>query len=135
MPRTYDRSNQHQGRKIGIHEYGGLWDNYLSFSLYSGKINTFYIAVGDQELGKVDSRLHKYFLKIEGLHGGEIIDINKWAMDALNVPFYPETRNLKKIGKRFCKLGIRGDQLYFLQFELPMEKVKFKRFSCAKLDD
>ncbi len=33
----------------------------------------------------------KYFVNIEGLSGGEIIDINQWSIRELNVPFYPET--------------------------------------------
>jgi hypothetical protein len=71
---------------------------------------------------------------LEGLSGGEIVDVNKWAMYELNVPFYPETRNLKKMAKCFCNLGIQQDQLYFIEFELPMEKVKFIRFTCSDLE-
>lgn len=112
----------------------GLWDSYLSFSLYSGKINAFYIVIADDELSKIDGRLKKYFLHIEGLHGGEIIDINKWSMEELNVPFYPETRALKKMGKPFCLLGIPEDQLYFLEFELPLKKGRFTRFTCKDLN-
>jgi hypothetical protein len=111
----------------------GLWDTYLSFSLYSGKINAFYIAVEDNELGKIDKRLNQYFIRIDGLQGGKIIGVNEWAVGELNVPFYPETRNLKKIGTHFCKLGIPDDKLFFLEFELPFEKGIFKRFTCKEV--
>jgi hypothetical protein len=43
----------------------GYWDNFLSFALYSGNVNAFYIAVSETSTRKIDKRLEKYFLKIE----------------------------------------------------------------------
>ena len=118
---------------LPVLNFWGYWDNYLSFNLYSGKPHAFYIAVADNELSKIDRRLSESFLTIKGMRGGKIIDVNKWAMNELNVPFYPETRTLKKIAAPFCKLGIAEGQLYFLEFELPFREGKFLRFSCQDI--
>lgn len=109
------------------------WDHYLSFSLYSGKPNDFYIAVEENELKKMAKRYDPYFVKIEGMIGGEIIDVNKWSMEELNVPIYPQTRVFKKLGKSFCNLGIADDKLIFIEYEKPLSKMKFSSFQCKDL--
>lgn len=108
----------------------GRWDHYLSFSLYSDKIPIFYIAVKDEEIAELDSRLHQYFVHIEGMSGGEIIDVNRWAMNELNVPFYPETRVFKKLSQSFCHSEIKNENIVFLEFERPLSKNKFVSFTC-----
>jgi len=120
---------------LPILNFFGYWDHYLSFSLYSDKTKAYYIAIGEKELLKIDKRLATYFLPIKGLQGGQIIDVNKWCLGELNVPFYPESRVFKQVAKTFCTLGIQEDQLYFLEFELPLEKGKYTRFTCKDLKD
>jgi len=110
------------------------WDSYLSFSLYSDKISLHYIAIEKTQLEKIDDRLHKYFVNINGLSGGEIIDINKWSTGELNVPFYPETRVFKDVSESFCKLGIEPGKIYFLEFQQPLTNQKFQRYTCDDLD-
>jgi len=93
------------------------WDHYLSFSLYSGKINHFYIAIEDSELPKLNERHKKYFAEINGLKGGKIIDVQKWALLELNVPFTGQSRVFRNICKPFCSLDISNDALIFLEIE------------------
>ncbi len=102
------------------------WDNYLSFSFYSAKVNSYYIAIEENELVKIDKRLNKFFVQIKGLSGGQIIDLNKWSMSELNVPFYPETRVFKKICNSFCELGIGDEKLIFLEVEQPLSSRPLK---------
>jgi hypothetical protein len=109
-----------------------LWDNYLSFSLYSNKTDNYYIIIEETQLDKIDKRMVPYFLPIEGLKGGKIIDIGKWSAKELNVPFYPEKRTFKKVAKQFCRLGIRDDQLYFLELK-SSEKGKYIRYTCKDI--
>jgi hypothetical protein len=94
--------------------YIGWWDNYLSFSLYSGKISNFYIAIKQDQVHKIEKGFHQYFAEIEGLQGGEVIDVQKWCMEELNVPFTGEARIFKNISKSFCLLDIPNDDLMFL---------------------
>lgn len=113
--------------------FAKLWDHYLSFSLYSGKVNVFHIAIQQGELGKIDRRYRDYFVDVEGLTGGAIIDVNLWAMKELNVPFYPETRLFKEVGKTFCKQNIAEENLVLIEYEMPMEQMKFQSYYCKDL--
>lgn len=110
----------------------GWWDNYLSFSFYSNKVDTYFVVIAENELYKVDSRLSQYYLHVEGLEGGQIIDVGKWSEKELNVPFYPERRTFKKVANSFCRLGIKDDQLYFLELS-SLEKGKYARYTCKDL--
>ena len=65
---------------LPIFNFNNKWDSYLSFSLYSDKILLHYIAIEKTQLEKIDGRFNKYFVKIPGLSGGEIIDINQWSI-------------------------------------------------------
>lgn len=108
-----------------------LWDNYLSFKLYSGKTNSYYISIADDEVNKLDQRLHHYFWNIEGLTGGEIINVNHWALKELNVPFYPETRVFKQVARSFCPLGIDNDKLISVEFEGGFGGKHFQEYKCS----
>jgi hypothetical protein len=110
------------------------WDSYLSFSLYSDKVPLHYIAIENTQVDKIHNRLHKYFVKIKGLSGGEIIDINQWSTGELNVPFYPETRVFENVCKSLCGLGIEPGKLYFLEYQQPLRNQTFRRYTCDDLD-
>jgi hypothetical protein len=118
---------------VPILNFFGLWDHYLSFSLYSNKPSTFYIAVEESEIHKVDKRLDNYFAEIPGLTGGQLIDINKWSYGELNVPFYPETKAFKKLSASFCKFGIAEDKLIFLELLRSKGKIHYNKFTCSEL--
>jgi hypothetical protein len=110
----------------------GYWDHYLSFSLYSNKPSIFYVAVAESELHKIDKRFSNYFARIRGLQGGAIIEIDKWAISELNVPFYPETRSFKKLSENFCGLGIDDDKLVFLELSYQNREPYYTRFTCKQ---
>jgi len=110
-----------------------LWDNYLSFRLYSGKTNLFFVTVSDDEIDKIDGELHAYFWQVERLTGGEMISLNKWAVEELNVPFYPETRVFKQVTKSFCGLGIENDKLISVEFERSFGEGEYQAFKCSDL--
>jgi len=107
------------------------WDDYLSFSLYSDKTHRFYIAIQEDEVSKLDHRYQPYFVQIEGMQGGEMIDVNEWSMEELNVPFYPETRLFKKLSRSFCTLGIPDEKIIFIEYERPVRNNVFSSFGCV----
>ena len=118
---------------LPILNFFNFWDNYLSFSLYSDKLNLYYIAIEEKELLKIDKRYSSYFVEIKGMKGGQIIDVNKWSFSELNVPFYPERRVFKSLSKTFCRLGIEENKIIFLEFERPIEKNIYYSFTCKDL--
>jgi hypothetical protein len=111
----------------------GYWDNYLSFALYSDKLNSYYIAIEQNELAKIDKRLAKYFADVKGLSGGQLIDLNKWSLAELNVPFNPEKRIFKKVASSFCKLQISNEKLIFIECGQPLTKQNIQSFTCSDL--
>jgi len=75
----------------------GLWDNYLSNSLYSGKLPLMAVCVNDTTALK---ELKPYLVKKDNLHfcdSNTVIYTQKWAMTEMNVPPYPEERVYRKI--------------------------------------
>ena len=110
------------------------WDQYLSFRLYSGNTNLFYISIADDQVHKIDTDLHQYFWQVEGLSGGEMINVNRWSMNELNVPFYPETRVFKQVAKSFCGRGIENSKLIAVEFERSFGDADFQEFKCSDLD-
>jgi hypothetical protein len=94
----------------------GLWDNYLSFKLYSGNNGYFCVGLNQDQYRKVDRNLHGYFWRVQEPRGKYWLLLNKWALDELNVPFYPEMRTFKSVSKTFC------------EGEIPMEKLEFVKY-------
>lgn len=68
----------------------GLYDNYLSFNLYSGKLKSFRICL-EEENTKDD--LKPYISENQFYCGYRAsISGDNWSMTEMNVPLYPEER-------------------------------------------
>lgn len=77
----------------------GLWDNYLSFNLYSGNVKQLLICVeGIDKYPELKPYVSKYKTNLY-CNGLEPIDANKWAYKEMNVPLYPEERTFRKFKK------------------------------------
>ncbi len=97
--------------------FAGYWDNYLSFSLYSYKTGSYFVAVADNAIPKIDQRYKKYFVQQGGINGGQLIDVNEWSIKELNVPMYPEHRVFRTIAQAFCNTGVGDNSVYFIEVE------------------
>lgn len=113
----------------------GGWDDFLSFSLYSDKVKRYYIAVEASQVSRIDKNIHPYFVQIEGMQGGEMIDINEWAMEELNVPFYPERSALRKLSKHLCQIGIPDEKLLFIEYQQPIRENIFWSKTCSGINE
>jgi hypothetical protein len=76
----------------------GKWDGYPSFSLYSGQTAT--LAVGFTDDVPVPSTFSDFVLPYSDYN---VIHINRWAMEDIGVPVYPETRVLRVVGEEVCR--------------------------------
>jgi hypothetical protein len=74
----------------------GYWDNFLSFSLYSGKIPNMEICV-QQNLPKEIEPYFKLQPNPTICNGATGVNIQVWGMEEILVPPYPEVRAYKKI--------------------------------------
>jgi uncharacterized membrane protein YphA (DoxX/SURF4 family) len=78
----------------------GLWDSYLSFSLYSGNQSMATIYMSDAVAGELPDRIQEAIddndSKLEEL------DVESWSYDELNVPPYAELRVFRNVARKVC---------------------------------
>ena len=100
------------------------WDSYLSFSLYSGKIDSYYVLNKDSfSPAQINYDIENYVMTETEGQKQEILYIDYWANYELNVPMYPEERLFKKIAKLFCAEESKSSDFIFLITPLPMRKL------------
>ncbi len=81
----------------------GLWDNYLSWNIYSSTLPNMAICIKDSTTSK---QFHFYLNKKDSLNicnGNALLNIQNWAMKEMNVPPYPEERVYKKIEEHWTR--------------------------------
>ncbi len=83
----------------------GLWDDYLSASLYSGKPTQALIVFTSD--AKVPRSITPYLSHI-GIERS--LDVSRWAVADLNVPPYPEVRVYQAVGRWFESQGVPEHQ-------------------------
>ncbi|RZJ29640.1 MAG: DoxX family protein [Flavobacterium sp.] len=88
----------------------GYWDNYLSFNLYSGSENLLVVCSGNPQLSVYQTKSRHF--QFSSNHPS--IDANKWALDELKVPIYPEERTFSALKKQWEKLHDGDDAKFFL---------------------
>ncbi len=83
---------------LPVFSFFGLYDNYLSFNLYSGKLNSFRICVDEDKVG---DRLNEYLSKNQFYCGSKFsISVDAWTMKEMNIALYPEERIYLEIQKK-----------------------------------
>lgn len=90
----------------------GLWDNYLSSNLYSGKTENVIICIY-RKADKYPEELKPYFSLTDKRHtcnGGKLISLTAWSMKELKAPCYPERRIFNRVkdivGKKYSAYNI-----------------------------
>ena len=79
----------------------GLWDNFLSWNLYSSDLPQMAICIKDDA---IPAQLRQFVSKQDNLNrceGNALINIQAWAIHEMGVPACPEIRTFKKIQKRW----------------------------------
>jgi hypothetical protein len=77
-----------------------LWDSYLSAALYSGNITQAEIYTSDRGRSSLPEGIKTYLVHTSD--DTNVINIQRWAIEDLNVTPYPEVRVYKKIAKAVC---------------------------------
>lgn len=86
---------------LPILNFFGYWDDYLSFSLYSGKSKHLEICITkNANMPEYQKFVSK---KSRLCNSGLALNCTTWSLKELNVPLYPEKRIFKKIVKNWKK--------------------------------
>ena len=93
----------------------GCWDNYLSSSIYSGKLPRVLICINDTSKCKPLQKFCRRDL-LNTCNGEAVIDLQYWAMTETNIAPYPEIRVYKKIQEKLEKAFPEAG-LSFVYFE------------------
>jgi uncharacterized membrane protein YphA (DoxX/SURF4 family) len=78
----------------------GVWDNYLSFAMYSGNSNQAWIYMPASVADRLPDELQEH--TAENPSKVDTIDITQWSYAELNVPPYAELRIYRNIGRKVC---------------------------------
>jgi predicted DCC family thiol-disulfide oxidoreductase YuxK len=77
-----------------------LWDSDLSSALYSGNLTEATIYVGDEGRESLPASISAYLVHTSP--NTNVLNMQRWAIEDLNVLPYPETRVYKEIAKDVC---------------------------------
>ena len=84
-----------------LFSFFGLWDSYLSASLYSGNTKSATIYVSEPVKNRLPETIRDLALKSE-TDDANVISISDWSFEELNVPPYPEDRVFKNVTGYVC---------------------------------
>jgi hypothetical protein len=78
-----------------------MWDSYLSSALYSGNLTEAQIYLSDADRASLPAAIVSHLVRTSP--NTNVINLQRWAIEDLNVTPYPETRVYKAIAKRVCR--------------------------------
>ena len=81
--------------------FANLWDSWLSAALYSGNLDEGEIYLNDSGRDSVPDGIREHV--VHTLDNTNVINIQRWAIQDLNVTPYPEARIYRKIAKDICR--------------------------------
>jgi hypothetical protein len=80
--------------------FPNLWDSYLSAALYSGNLTEAQIYTTDAGKASLPAVISSRLVRTSP--DTNVLNIQRWAIEDLNVTPYPETRVYRKIAKGVC---------------------------------
>jgi len=86
---------------LPVLSFFNLWDSYLSAALYSGNLTEAQIYISDVGMASVPAAVRTRTVHTSA--NTNVLNIQRWAIEDLNVMPYPETRAYKAIGRSVCR--------------------------------
>ncbi len=93
----------------------GLWDSYLSSSLYSANVPLAYIWMGKTVKTQLPLQIQRYVKMQPG--GNDLLKIQDWALGELNVPPYPAARAYRAVGAELCRYSHNSPEVMLVVHE------------------
>ncbi|HCR30764.1 MAG TPA: hypothetical protein DIV79_12175 [Opitutae bacterium] len=93
--------------------YFGLWDRYLSFSIYAGQQKRFLVQVPEKALPHIPEAWIPHLIDPKASDGHQILSPGAWSSNELNVPFLSEWRIIREFSRKLCAVDLAGSNLRF----------------------
>lgn len=117
---------------LPVLSFFNLWDSYLSAALYSGNLTEAQIYISDAGMASVPSAVRSR--TVHTSPNTNILNIQRWAIEDLNVMPYPETRAYKAVARSVCGNVRQAGQLVLVVKEQRMfESRPETGFQCSEL--
>jgi len=81
----------------------GLWDNYLSWNIYSSSLPNMLVCIKDTSTANALGSFVNNNDPLKICNGDALLNIQRWAMKEMSVPPYPEERVYEKIKKHWIR--------------------------------
>ncbi len=91
---------------LPVLSFFNLWDSYLSAALYSGNLTEGTIYLSDAGIASVPPSVAHY--AVRSSDNTNVLNIQRWAIEDLNVTPYPEMRVYRAVARQVC--GQLGDR-------------------------
>ncbi len=95
----------------------GLWDDYLSHSLYSRRAARAVLEVAPEDIERLPRELHSGFITRE--NGRTEFSLVNYSMLNLGLPVYPAERVLTQIGQELCRRYALSNKTATVVYEKP----------------
>lgn len=114
----------------------GYWDNYPSFTLYSGDTPRAYVAISNQDLARLGAPIDSITKPIPGTDTMVQFSIHDWSMAARYSPPYPERRVLLSACAKLCDQLEDSQTMMCRLLDRPSiheRQSRIEAYSCAML--
>jgi len=110
---------------LPVFSFFNLWDSYLSSALYSGNLTEAQIYLSDAGKVLLPSSIRSRLIQTSP--DTNVLNLQRWAIEELNVTPYPETRVDRAIAKSICHelrdpaqlvLIVREQRMFFSRPEI-----------------
>ncbi|QEG23630.1 hypothetical protein [Mariniblastus fucicola] len=79
------------------------WDHWLAWGLYSPSNSRVELLVSDVARDRIDVLLQPYFVESQKMPGSSRFAMDRWSLDELGVPIYPQARFQKSAVLRWLR--------------------------------
>lgn len=111
---------------LPVLNFFGHWDNYLSSALYSGNVPVLRIQVNEEDEANLPSSIRQA-VDISNRNAPTLI-VERWAMNELGIPAYPEVQSLEKLAEKLIQTGrFNRSQIYIETYPRFFQGEKHRR--------
>ena len=115
--------------------YFGLWDRYLSFSLYAGQQKRYLVQVEASAAAALPPEYDDFVADPQAPDGHYILSPGNWSLRELNVPLISEWRILRAFSRKICQDDKFGSDPYFYVDHRHFPKKPKYFFRCSEIEE